>query len=76
MSFYELVHLLQRLNCRADVRYAEQLFDQFDKDGSSVLEFDEFKLVRFFVNIVLQLETDNVVCYAVFFFCLSLFTSC
>lgn len=45
MSFYELVHLLQRLNCRADVRYAEQLFDQFDEDGSCVLEFHEFKLV-------------------------------
>lgn len=43
MSFYELVHLLQRLNCRADIRYAERLFEQFDADGSSVLEFDEFK---------------------------------
>eukprot|EP01069_Polyplicarium_translucidae_P012979 Polyplicarium_translucidae@DN694_c0_g1_i2.p1 len=39
----ELIHLLQKLNCRADVRYAEQLFDSFDMDGSRVLEYDEFK---------------------------------
>lgn len=39
------MQLLHRLNCRADVRYAEQLFEQFDADGSHVLEFNEFKLV-------------------------------
>lgn len=45
MSFCELIQLLQRLNCRADIRYAERLFEQFDEDGSSLLEFDEFRRV-------------------------------
>eukprot|EP00917_Polyrhabdina_sp_WS-2016_P032422 GHVP01069147.1.p1 GENE.GHVP01069147.1~~GHVP01069147.1.p1 ORF type:complete len:785 (+),score=120.86 GHVP01069147.1:1362-3716(+) len=43
VQFSELIQLMQKLNLKADVLYAEMLFLSFDEDGSHCLEYDEFK---------------------------------